>query len=201
MTVSLRPLRRGEESALGRSMVYAFFDDPVLRMMVPDETRRINKGTWIMEKMIGYCARYGEVYTDDALSGGSAWLTPGNTEITLMRTIVSGLWQFPFRVGFRNMGRMNRMDAAMKKLHKRIAPGEHWYLQILGTHPNSQGTGLGTAAIEIGAAKARAARLPIYLETMTQVNVDYYEKRGFEVAEKLEVDPELTIWAMLRQPV
>lgn len=181
-------------------MAAAFFDDPVMKMMYPDEEKRARKGDWVMEKMVGYCARYGEVYTDDAVTGGSAWLTPGNTEMSMLRTIRSGLWQMPFRVGFRQMGRMNRMDSEIKKAHKKAAPGDHWYLQILGTHPDAQGKGLGTAAIEVGTAKADAAGLPVYLETMSESNVAYYEKRGFTIAETIEFEPELTIWAMLRQP-
>ena len=35
---------------------------------------------------------------------------------------------------------------------------------------------------------------------MTQSNVDYYQKRGFEGAEEFDVDDQLHVWAMVRQP-
>lgn len=198
MTPQLRLLRAGEEKKLGEAIAVAFFDDPVMKMMEPNEEKRLSKGTRVMSKMLGYCARYGEVHTDDSLLGGSAWLTPGNTEMTTWRVLRSGMWTLPLLMGFSQMRRMNRMDGIIRKVHKRVAPGDHWYLQILGTHPSAQGTGLGTAAIEVGVTKAEAAGLPVYLETMTQKNVDYYEKRGFRVAEQVEIEPEITMWAMLR---
>ncbi|MEE8416725.1 MAG: GNAT family N-acetyltransferase, partial [Desulfobacterales bacterium] len=32
--------------------------------------------------------------------------------------------------------------------------GDHWYLLMLGVDPDQQGTGVGSAAIDAGAAKA-----------------------------------------------
>ncbi|MDA1129780.1 MAG: GNAT family N-acetyltransferase, partial [Chloroflexi bacterium] len=94
----------------------------------------------------------------------------------------------------------NKLDSAATSAHKKHVSGDHWYLIGLGTHPDKQGLGIGSAVIEIGATKAAEAGLPVYLETMTQENVDYYSKRGFRVLEELVIDDKIKVWAMLRDP-
>lgn len=56
------------------------------------------------------------------------------------------------------------------------------------------------AAIDVGAAKAAESGLPVYLETMTEDNVEYYTKRDFKIAEEFLVDGHLKTWAMVRHP-
>ncbi|MCH8115196.1 MAG: GNAT family N-acetyltransferase [Chloroflexi bacterium] len=199
-TPTVRPLRKCELAQFGRSISRAFFTDPLMQYIEPDEEKRRKFGNWFLTRAIAYCERWGEVYTDENLAGGGAWLTPGNTTMTTMRILRIGLWQLPFRLGTGGLARLNKFDSATAKVHKRVVKGDHWYLLLLGVDPDQQSNGIGSAAIEVGAAKAQQAGLPVYLETMTQSNVDYYQKRGFEVAEEFDVDDQLHVWAMVRQP-
>ena len=118
--------------------------------------------------------------------------------MTPIRTALTGLWQMPFRIGWGGFSRFGKLDGVASKAHKRAVQGDHWYLLGLGVDPNTQKTGLGTEAIDIGAARAKADGLPVYLETMTQTNVDFYTKRGFDVVEELTVEDDLKIWTMLK---
>ncbi len=199
-TQKLRLLENHEADRLGQTMSAAFFNDPLMQYMEPDETKRLKKGNWFMSKGIGYCARWGEVHTDDEFRGGAAWLMPGNTTMSTMRILRVGLWQMPFRLGLGAFSRFNKLDSATSKVHKKHVPGEHWYLLLLGTPPEHQGSGVGSAGIEIGAGKAAQAGLPAYLETMTESNVEYYTKRDFKVVEEFMIDDHLKTWAMVRQP-
>ena len=199
-TPTVRPLRAGELDQFGRSISRAFFTDPLMQYIEPDEEKRLKSGDWFLTKAVKICDMWGEVYTDDNLAGGGAWLTPGNTTISTMRVLRAGLWQMPFRLGFGAFARFNKLDSATADVHKRVVKGEHWYHLCLGVDPDQQNRGIGSAAIEAGAAKAQQAGLPVYLETMTQSNVDYYQKRGFEVAEEFDVDGQLHTWAMVRKP-
>ena len=181
-------------------MSRAFFNDPLLEYMVPDDEKRLKFGDWFFGKTIGYCQRWGEVYADENLVGGGAWLSPGNTTITTMRILRAGMWKLPFKLGLSAMSRFNKLDNETTRVHKNLAPGDHWYLLLLGVDPANQNTGIGSAGIEVGAAKARQAGLPVYLETTTQSNVDYYMKRGFEIGEEFDIDGQLHTWAMVRPP-
>lgn len=68
-------------------------------------------------------------------------------------------------------------------------PGEeHWYLQMIGTHPDWQRRGIGSALINEGLSWARRDGLGVYLETETAENVAYYRHLGFEVRSEWDVD-------------
>jgi ribosomal protein S18 acetylase RimI-like enzyme len=69
----------------------------------------------------------------------------------------------------------------------------------IGTRSAAQGTGLGSALLEIGTAQADSAGLPCYLETGTENNVAFYSKRGFEVVGQADVY-EFTLYGMVRPP-
>ena len=117
-----------------------------------------------------------------------------------MRILRMGMWQMPFRLGLRGFLRFGKIDAMASKAHKKYASGDHWYLLMLGVDPDQQNTGVRSAAIEAGASKAQAAGLPVYLDTMTHSNVDYYIKRGFEVADEFDVEDDIHVWSMIKKP-
>jgi ribosomal protein S18 acetylase RimI-like enzyme len=167
-------------------------------MKNPDKRMKVSE--WMFAKMIGYCRDRGRVYTDDHQLGGSIWLTPGNTTMGTISMLMAGMWQMPFRLGLGGMSRFGRIDGIASKAHKKVVPGDHWYLLGLGVDPDSQNTGLGTEAIEIGASQAHEAGLPVFLETVTESNVEYYIKRGFEVAEESDVEEGLRVYSMINRP-
>ena len=181
-------------------MAKAFFDDPMTQYVMHNVDKRMAISNWMFTILVYYCRKWGEVYTDDTQTGGSLWLTPGNTTMSPLRILRMGMWQMPFRLGFKGFSRFNKIDGMAAKVHKRHVPGDHWYMLMLGVDPDQQGTGLGSAAIDAGAAKAQGAGLPVYLDTMTQSNVDYYVKRGFEIAEEFDVDSDLHVWSMIKHP-
>jgi ribosomal protein S18 acetylase RimI-like enzyme len=88
--------------------------------------------------------------------------------------------------------------SATEALHKAV-DGPHWYLMAIGTRPEVQGTGLGSALVELGTAQADKAGIPCYLETGTESNVAFYRKRGFEVTGQAEMYG-FTVYGMVRQP-
>jgi ribosomal protein S18 acetylase RimI-like enzyme len=199
-SAKMRPVEMADLKQIADSMTRAFLDDPMMVYLMEDAEKRPKKLNWMLTKLTQYCLRYGVAYTDDNRTGGSVWLTPGNTTMTTIRIMRAGMWQMPFKLGWKGFSRFNKLDAAASKMHKKAVPGDHWYLLGLGTDPDQQGSGVGTAAIEVGAEQAQAAGLPVYLETMAEANVPFYEKRGFEVAEEFATDDGLRIWSMLRNP-
>lgn len=198
--VTVHQIERSQIAQLGRSMSNAFFDDPLMTFMEPDEAKRRQFGNWFFARAADYCRRWGQVYTDTGVTGGGGWLTPGNTHMSTWRIFRAGMFMMPFKIGMSGMSRFNALDSAASKVHKKVMPGPHWYLLVLGVDPARQKGGLGSALIEAGASQAQKAGLPCYLETMTQSNVDYYTKRGFKVAEEFDVAGKVHTWAMVREP-
>src|SRR5262249_10541678 len=64
----------------------------------------------------------------------------------------------------------------------------HWHVGPIGVDPTSQGRGVGKALLESFLSTVDAQRLPAYLETDVDRNVKLYEKFGFEVIGREEIN-------------
>jgi predicted N-acetyltransferase YhbS len=113
----------------------------------------------------------------------------------MLRVGMAGL---PVRLGISGTRRFAAAMSATEEFHQQVE-GPHWYLVALGTRPEHQGEGLGSALVELGTARADDQGLPCYLETGTASNVAYYSRRGFEVVGQTELFGH-TLTGMVRKP-
>ena len=83
-----------------------------------------------------------------------------------------------------------------------FVPSErHWMLDMVGVDPDRQGEGIGTALVRHGVERARADRVPAFLETSKARNVPYYERFGFRTtAEEDAPGGGPHIWFMRLDP-
>lgn len=99
--------------------------------------------------------------------------------------------------GPEGLARMEGHEHAAKALR----PPHDWLLASVGTHPDYQGRGYGTAVITAGLRMLDARRETCLLETSTAENVRLYERFGFTTAAELpavEGGPPVSI--MFRSP-
>jgi len=192
-------MRPDQFDSVCEAVQLAFIHDPLMEFLVPDLEKRKRVSAWFWRSGLAYGQKFGVVETDE--SGGSAatWLPPGQTDMPLRRLVRTPMIQFPFRFGLRGAIRFISMMGMTDKAHKRIAPGEHWYLLGLATHPDLQGKGIGSALMEAGHKIADESNLPCYLETGTEYDIAFYSKRGYEIAERLSVKT-LSGAGMIRKP-
>jgi ribosomal protein S18 acetylase RimI-like enzyme len=196
--IHLEPSQRLGAAAL---LARAFHNDPLYKLVMPDEDRRANALTWLFERVVRYCILYGHTFTTPELEGIAGWLPPGRTNLTLGRIIRSGLHATPLKLGWNAYRRFDTYMAYADKLHARHAPRFHWYLWVIGVEPTCQGRGIGSRLLQPILDKADADGVLCYLETEGERNVRFYEKHGFKVAEQGRV-PKLgvQVWAMRREP-
>lgn len=187
---------RIEAAAL--TLAGAFRDDPLLKMLHPDESKRTDVAPWFFTTVIKYGMPYKQVWGNDDTSAVAVWLPPDGTDMSVVAMVRAGLAALPLKVGPRRALSFMRALTATEDFHKAVG-GPHWYLISVGIRPEQQGQGLGTALLEVGTAQADAAGLPCYLETGTDENVAFYSKRGFEVTGQTEVQG-FTVTAMVRPP-
>jgi ribosomal protein S18 acetylase RimI-like enzyme len=176
----------------------AFFDDPLLLIVAPDEAKRRRWATWFMSVPLHYGLRWGEVWSNDDRSAIAVWMPPDSGEMSPGRMLRLGAARMPFRLGMAGTRRFFEAVSATEPFHKTVH-GPHWYLLAVGTRAERQGQGLGSALVEEGTSRADAAAMPCYLETGTQSNIDFYAKRGFDIVGQTELYGH-TLTGMVRQP-
>ena len=194
----MKPLAPDQVDAGARTLAVAFFDDPLMHILAPDAKKREAVGPWFFAKSIAYGLRWGEVSCNDDVSAVAVWFPPGNTDITLGRMLQVGMGVLPLKAGLNGFVRFMRALSAVEKFHKAVN-GPHWYLMAIGTMPDRQGTGLGSALVELGTSQADAAGIPCYLETATESNIAFYSKRGFALTGEASLFG-FTLRGMVRPP-
>ncbi len=196
--VQLEVAQRGSAAEL---LARAFHNDPLYRLVIPEEDRRAEVLAWLFDRVMHYSLLYGEVHTTRALEGVACWLPPGRTELTIGRILRSGLYATLLKMGLAAYRRFDTYMGYADKLHHRYAPASHWYLWVIGVDPQRQGRGIGGRLIESVLARASANGTACYLETGTESNVRFYERHGFQTVDAGQV-PQLgvPVWAMLRAP-
>ncbi len=65
-----------------------------------------------------------------------------------------------------------------------------YHLWILGTNPSEQGKGYGTAILSKAINKFKQDKVPLYLETSTDSNLKFYERKHFKLHHSLILDSE-----------
>jgi len=108
-----------------------------------------------------------------------------------------GLIRYPFKVGLKNFLRLLDINGQWDKEHKKINK-RHYYLMVIGVEPEHQGKGIGSRLMEVGLQKADNEKLDSFLETVTQVDVRFYEKFNYKTTLNKVFAEESQFWLMKR---
>jgi GNAT superfamily N-acetyltransferase len=190
-----RRARPEELGPLARTLARAFSDDPIMQWLFPDERGRLGKIERFFKIRVAQLMAQDEVWTTPELDGAAVWAQPGRWQTTIRQTL-------QFAPMFPMMGR--RLPRALRGIgviesHHPEEP-EHWYLNILGTDPDSQGNGVGTRLLAPILEGCDRDRIPAYLESSKERNLDYYARFGFRVVEELRLPKGPPVWPMWRDP-
>jgi ribosomal protein S18 acetylase RimI-like enzyme len=185
------------------TLVQAFRDDPMWVFIAPDEAERRRALRPVWDAVIRDALLFGEVWTVPGITGVASWISPGRLRSTFWRTLRTG-FAVPRAMRYLRGEARRRADAVWgheDALHEQAMPGPHWYLELLGVAPESQGQGIGSILLAPVLERADAAGLPCYLETERERNVAFYRKQGFEVLTAGPVPGHgLMVWTMARGP-
>ncbi len=200
MTPEVRSAQKADIRALSATMSRAFYDDPVMTWVLPDDSSRLAS----LARMFTAITRHhhladggSEVACDAPGIGAAALWDPPNRWKHTGREQFAMLPLF-FRVfGFRS-ARARQIQEMMKREH----PEEpHWYLAAIGSDPTIRGQGFGQALMRSRLDRCDAEYCPAYLESSKPENVPYYQRFGFTVTGELVLpDGGPTMWAMWRTP-
>jgi len=185
----------------GSVLSRAFYDDPLMTYIFPDDARRARLLQWYMSVWVRYGCDYGEVDTSEGdVRGVVVWFPPDTFQMDLARMMRTGIILLPVKLGLPAFGRFMRAANFLEGLHSRSVTARHVYLLFLGADPPYQGQGIGGSLLQSLVARADRERLPCYLETAEGGNLPFYRAHGFEVAAEGEVPgggPHF--WTMIRR--
>ncbi|MEV0894747.1 GNAT family N-acetyltransferase [Promicromonospora sp. NPDC050262] len=95
-----------------------------------------------------------------------------------------------------------RLSALYATLAQSYPNDPGWFLGTLVVRPDRRGTGVGSALLRDGLARADAAGQPVSLQTSSTRNVEFYRRHGFEVTRTFaELYPGSPPLWNLRRPV
>jgi len=196
--VDIKKATDADVPRLAQSLAKAFHDDPVISWMIPDDDKRLRLGPFGFETWLGkiYMPK-AEVYTDEARAVGALWAPPGKWRMSV--GLQARLAPRMLRLfGVRRMPLILKGLATLDKAHPDEQP--HYYLGILGTDPDHQGKGLGSAAMQPVLDRCDAEGLGAYLESSKEQNVPFYRRHGFEVTGEIHMPDGPPLWPMWRDP-
>lgn len=200
MRIDVTVARRAEVKALSRVLGRAFFDDPVMQWMMPDDARRAKALPRIFAAMTRHHFLSGDAVElarrDGGLGAAALWDPPGRWKTTTREDLA----MMPtFLLAMRGESKRGMEVSELMKRHHPEEP--HWYLAVIGSDPDVRGAGFGQALMASRLDRCDAEGAPAYLESTKESNVPYYLRFGFEVTGELVVPGGgPTMWQMWRAP-
>ncbi len=185
---TVRAATRADVRELADVLQRAFFDAPQFAYLLadPDFRARALSATFAAELRYLHPVDVGGevVVANGAILGGAAWMPPGRwrpsawQQLRATPTLVRAL-------GLQRLQEYGKRGQALTAAMHAAHPTEpHWYLAILGTDPDTQSRGVGSALMRSGLARCDCEHADAYLECL-EVHVPYYARFDFEVTQAI----------------
>ncbi|MFJ5548174.1 GNAT family N-acetyltransferase [Streptomyces sp. NPDC093225] len=198
----VRCARPGEGRAIAALLARAFADDPVMSWMLPDPSGRERRAAlYFRLAQRRQRPRSGAVRVaatrDGRLLSAALWSGPGQWQTSPLQDLRA----VPRYVRVFGPGGLRRAAEVQNTLHEAHPHLPHWYLPTVGTDPEVQGTGAGSALLREQLALCDLLGESAYLESSRPSNVPFYERLGFRVTGEIPLpDGGPTLWPMWRDP-
>jgi len=181
-------------AAIARSMALAFHDDPVMEHILRDPRRRPQQIAALFTLEAKRALQHGALHTTPGNPGAAIWMAPNEWRMGGLETLkmypMLRTWRTAIVRGLSVLGRV-------EKVHPKEP---HWYLAALGTAPDRQGKGEGSAALAPILQRCDDEGLPAYLESSKESNIPFYRRHGFEVTGEVRVPDGPVFYPMWREP-
>jgi GNAT superfamily N-acetyltransferase len=182
------------------ALARAFADDPIFNFLFEGMSDVESRAALFFRLLAPIQIAHQTAFVPEGdVVGASLWDPPGKWRMP----ISSQLKMAPsllFRVfGARSFSHL-RDYARVEKLHAEHTE-PHYYLAVLGTEPDQQGKGIGSALMQPILDQCDIEGLGAYLESSKEKNIPFYARHGFEVVSEHSFHvggPSL--WPMWREP-
>jgi ribosomal protein S18 acetylase RimI-like enzyme len=198
--IDVRPAQKADVKHMAAVLSKAFYDDPVMGWMLPDDRTRLQA----LNRAFAGLARHhflsrggSEVgHRDESVGAATLWDPPGQRKASRLEELImmpTMLWAFRSRVP--------ASVQVMELMEKHHPEEPHWYLMVIGSDPTVRGAGFGQALMRSRLDRCDAEGVPAYLENSNPKNEAYYLRFGFEVMSEIKLpDGGPSMWPMWRAP-
>jgi len=192
-----RVVTEAEGAEVTDLLASAFLEDPTWSWGFPAPEHRLDQLRQFWGLLLHSAIPYRSVYLSDDGGAAAVWIPPGLPELTddderriepLLRKLVG-----------------DRTDEVIELLetfdahHPHDVP--HYYLSILGTHPDHRGQGKGMRLLAQHLEVLDGIGVPSYLESSNRANDHRYERLGFRQIDEFAVPGgQPTLACMWRDP-
>ncbi len=191
----VRRVRGDDRARLAAVLARAFDDDPVMSWFFPDATRRTARNRRFFAMRLRQLMPHDETYTVEGELGAALWAPPDRWRLGTLDSVRMGIVLLP-ALG-RRAGLITR---GVDKIERSHPPTPHYYLAVLGTDPDAQGRGVGSALMRPVLEVCDRDRIPAYLESSKERNIDFYARHGFRVTGEVRMPKGPPVWPMWRDP-
>jgi GNAT superfamily N-acetyltransferase len=181
--------------AVARTMAGAFYSDPLWSWAFPDPSRRLAQHEAFWGLFLHGSIDHGWVWTTEDYEAAALWIPPDLPEMT--EPYASRVEPLLEQLLGERAGLVVEVFACFEAAHSRTEP--HYYLSLLGTHPDHRGRGLGMDLLRANLDLIDTENRAAYLESTNPANLDRYRSVGFEPIGQFEVpDDGPTVVSMWR---
>lgn len=190
---TVRTAGSADQERVCATLARAFFDDPMLCFVLPDEATRVAKMPRVFRFLFKLAVPLGACHVTSGYEAATIWRPPGKWHVSLWDYIVNGP-ELLSVLGTNTLKVLGAMDLLEKDHPKQ----PHWYLQTIGTDPDKQGKGFASLIMRHQLAVADAQGLPCYLESSKTSNIPIYQSFGFELTGEITLPNGPTLYPMWR---
>lgn len=188
--------QRADKARIVDILCESFRNDPQTKYILGSTNNSAIK----LERLMAYAFEYGlingKVDISDDRNSAAIWKTRYSSKMSANLLVESILFLLAF--GFSGLKRISAMEKRIEAFYPEDVTFN--YLWILGTDPQQQGKGYGSAILAKAIREQQLNGIPLYLETSSEANVKYYQRKGFSLYHSMVLDSTtaLTIYLMKR---
>ena len=173
--LAARRVTAAEAGDIVELFTLAFHEDPTWSWAFPNPEARLDQHRAWWSLFMHTAVPYGWVWMTEDGGAASSWIPPGRPELSeedeaqvepLLRRLVGAHADDVLTL-------LDRFDSN----HPSAEP--HFFLSLLGTHPDHRGQGKGMGLLAANLARIDRLGMPAYLDSSNRANDHRYERLGF----------------------